>query len=104
MGSPGGGALGHGDVVFVEGQLAAVDPGAETQVRGQNREAACHYTSDDGADVGAASTVVVAAAERGTCLSRDGPIAIGHGVSNCFTGSQWTFGYGLSWGGDGSAT
>ena len=45
-------ALRHRDVVLVECELTAVDPGAEAEVAGQDEEKPRDDAGDDGGDVG----------------------------------------------------
>lgn len=49
----GGSALRPRDVVLVQRELPPIDPGAETEVAGQDEEEAGEHAADDGADVGA---------------------------------------------------
>lgn len=98
--------LRHGNVVFVEGELAAVDPGAEAKVGGEDGKAAGDDASDDSGDVGSVTAVVAAGAAdaRGAGFGDGGAVGVRDGVGDWFSCSQGTSSGGLCGGGDGGAT
>lgn len=74
---------------FVEDELAAVDPGAEAEVGGQEGEEPRDDARDDGADVGAVAAARFAARRVARRARRRGfrhrrPVAAGHRVGDGF--------------------
>lgn len=73
--------------------LAAVDPGAESEVGGDDEEDAGDYASDDGADVGAAVAGAGAALRVPVYDVGDGgAVGAGHGVGLGFAGCERALG------------
>lgn len=101
-----GGALGHGDVVLVEHELAAVDPGAETEVGGEDGEEAGDDAGDDGGDVGTAALFRgggVAGRAGGGGLGDGGAVGAGDGVGDWLSGCEGAIRGCFGGGGDGGS-
>lgn len=93
-------------MVLVEDQLAAVDPGAETEVGGEDGEEAGDDAGDDGGDVGAAALFRgggVAGGARGGGLGDGGAVGAGDGVGDWLSGCEGANCGCFSGGGDGGS-
>ena len=107
-----GSALRHSDVVLVERQLPAVDPDAEAEVAGKDKEEACEDAAYDGADVGARRTLLAGlrGGGGGACFGDDGAVGardgVGglDGVGDCFASRKRAGGSGRNRSGEGCTT
>lgn len=91
-------------MVLVEDELAAVDPGAEAEVGGQDGEEAGDDAGDNGGDVGAAVLFYggwVAGGSRGRGFGDGGAVGAGDGVGDWLSGREGALRRCLSRGGDG---
>ena len=89
--------LGHGNVAFVQLELASVDPGAEAEIGCEDSEKASYHTSDYGSNVGSAFPPAAAAAAAATTTYGNRSSFGGHGTigpSYCvgywFASCEWT--------------